>query len=181
MNINQIKRRLDIAINTLRVNDNYLLKYDVCERSIAHRLAIYLENTFGHSYDVDCEYNKNIEHNSGLKKIEMIHSKWRELFPNNGISRQQYEEDIMIEKIVHPDIVIHRRGRNDHNLLVVEIKKSSSCISEEFDDIKLKSYTNPNYDEGLQYKYGVFIKFFVNQDRFVQPEIYLYQNGERIQ
>ncbi len=54
MKLDKIKRRLNIAIDTLRVNDNYLLKNDVNERCITHKFAMYLEQTFGKKYDVDC-------------------------------------------------------------------------------------------------------------------------------
>ena len=50
MKLYQIKWRLEIAINTLRVNDNYLLKIDANERSITHKLAIYMEQIFGFNY-----------------------------------------------------------------------------------------------------------------------------------
>ena len=76
MKLYQIKRRLNIAIDTLRVNDNYLLINDVNERSITHKLATYMEQTFGKTYDIDCEYNRNI---GDSKKISMLKSKWNEL------------------------------------------------------------------------------------------------------
>ena len=55
----QIKRRIMLAIDNLRLNDNHLLKHNCSERSICHRLALYLESTFGKDFNVDCEYNRN--------------------------------------------------------------------------------------------------------------------------
>ena len=55
----QIKRRIMLAIDNLRLNDNHLLKHNCNERFICHRLALYLESTFGKDFNVDCEYNRN--------------------------------------------------------------------------------------------------------------------------
>ena len=140
MNWNQINKRLAIALKLIEVNDNHLTLHDVNERSISHRFAIYLEFSFGKEYNVDCEYNKNIEHGHGIKKIEILESKWKKYHPNRSEQRSFSEDEILIEKSVYPDIIVHRRGSNDHNLLIIEIKKSSSRISEEYDFEKLKCY-----------------------------------------
>lgn len=174
MELYQIKRRIELAVNTLRINDNYLLKHDVSERSIAHRLAIYLESTFGKEYHVDCEYNKNIEHNSGCRKIEILKSRWNEL---NNFYNYEMDEEMLIEKIVVPDIIIHRRGTNKSNIVVIEIKKSSSRVNIEYDYEKLKAYTCKG---GLTYKYGVFINFKVNKEKYIEPDIRFFMKGEKL-
>lgn len=176
MNINQIKRRVDIAIQMLRVNDNYLLKHDANERSISHKLAMYLESTFGKNYDVDCEYNRNIEHERGSKNIDILKSEWSRL---NGRNINVLDEDMIVEKSVLPDIIVHKRGSNKENLLVIEIKKSTSTVREDYDLKKLEIFTNQNDPEGLKYQYGLFVKFHMNKERFKHPEIILFVNGER--
>jgi hypothetical protein len=175
----QIERRVKIALDTLRVNDNYLLKHDVSERSIAHRLALYLESTFGKEYHVDCEYNRDIEHESGSKKILILKDIWRECHRSIGNNEDIIEDaDILIEKSVIPDIIIHKRGKNDKNLVAIEIKKSSSRVNENYDFEKLKAYTSRG--NNLHYKYGIFIKFYVNQDKYAEPKIVYFQDGRRI-
>ena len=54
-----IERRIMHAIDSLRMNDFHLIKYDCNERAIAHRLAIYIEQIFNGEYSVDCEYNRD--------------------------------------------------------------------------------------------------------------------------
>lgn len=175
MNINQIKRRVDIAIQMLRVNDNYLLKHNANERSISHKFAMYLESTFGKNYDVDCEYNRNIEHERGSKNIDILKSEWSRL---NGRNINVIDEDIIVEKSVLPDIIVHKRGSNKENLLVIEIKKSTSTVREDYDLKKLEIFTDQNDPGGLKYKYGLFVKFHMNKERFKHPEIILFVNGE---
>ncbi len=41
---------------------------------------------------------------------------------------------------VFPDIIVHRRGRDGPNLLVVEAKKATSRRSSDFDFVKLRAY-----------------------------------------
>lgn len=72
-----------------------LLKVDIYESTISHRIAVYLEGLFP-DYDIDCEYNKNL---LGDKKNV------------NG-------------KKIRPDILIHKRLNNDANCVVIEIKKN---------------------------------------------------------
>ncbi len=46
------------AVQTLLDLDAYLLWADVNERTVMHRLAIYVEQAFP-GWDVDCEYNRD--------------------------------------------------------------------------------------------------------------------------
>ncbi|MCX8074053.1 MAG: hypothetical protein N2749_00500 [Clostridia bacterium] len=160
----------------MRVNDNYLLQNDVNERSIVHKLAIYLEQTFGKAYDIDCEYNRNI---GDLKKIKMLEYKWHEL--NNlvaVINENEMLTGILVEKTVFPDIIVHKRGKPENNLLIIEVKKSTSPISEDYDIEKLKCYTEPN--NNLNYTYGVFIRFHTSKAKYQIPDIRCFKEGIEI-
>lgn len=72
-----------------------------------------------------------------------------------------------IRKYIRPDIIVHERGKNRNNLLVIEIKKikfKKDLVKEEESDIdKLKRITlqrkNENENETLRYKFGIFINF----------------------
>lgn len=55
------------GLRMLLKNDHYLLKNDVNERSITHKLGEYYQFIFS-DWNVDCEYNRNM---GGPKKIEM--------------------------------------------------------------------------------------------------------------
>ncbi|TEB05667.1 hypothetical protein Psch_02708 [Pelotomaculum schinkii] len=175
MELYQVKRRLNLAIDTLRVNDNYLLKNNVNERSIIHKLATYMAQTFGKTYDIDCEYNRNI---NNIKKINLLKSKWHELINTSVKYEDEISSGILVEKTVFPDIIVHKRGKHRSNLLIVEVKKSSSSISEEYDIEKLKCYTAP--DNNLNYKYGVFIGFYTLREKYKSPDVRYFKEGIEI-
>lgn len=104
----------------------FLFNIDSSEWSIAHRLAVYLENEFP-EWNVDCEYNRQ-----GL----------------DGDSK----ENSLGEK-VRPDIVVHHRGcvEPKHNLLIIELKKNESNL----DFGKACEYTKPPKGKRkFQYQFG---------------------------
>jgi hypothetical protein len=117
---------LDAALTNLEKHDAYLFTVDANERSITHHLAKYLELEIRKipslcNLDVDAEYNRN---GVDAKKLLNLY---------NTISADDTQAST-----VFPDIVVHKRGTNDNNLLVVEAKKidpkrfdeSSRCIAE---------------------------------------------------
>lgn len=144
-----VERKVDLAIRLLQDKDYPLLVVNSSERSIAHRLACYLENEFK-GYNVDCEYNRNEQ------KPKMLMRTWGK------------NKKFRIKKDVYPDIIVHKRGNNKNNLLVIEIKKTSNKSQKErdLDLLKLKAYMHKGDD--YQYKYGMFIDFFVRGD-FKKP------------
>ncbi len=97
--------RFRVALEALEVNDAYLLEYDLSERTIMGKLQVYLHGVFP-SHHVDIEYNK---HGVDVKRV-----RW---------SDDCTESD---QPLVYPDIVVHRRGSDEHNLVVCEIKKAST-------------------------------------------------------
>ena len=133
------KESIDIglrsAIDRLLRQDFYLLKKDVNERSISHRLGQYLQEIFT-DWHVDCEYNRN--HDS-LKTLDLPPKDLASIFDTEAHT-------------VYPDIIVHLRG-TDQNLLVIEIKKSSSADAIGFDLQKLKAFR----DE-LGYCYAVALR-----------------------
>ena len=132
-----IEKAINHALEKLILSDSDLLIYDANERSISHRLAIYLENSF-QGWNVDCEYNRD-EHNS--KRLQL--------------PPKDTKSDDIEAKTVFPDIIVHKRGTNQ-NLLVIEMKKSTNSQGEEgkkFDLQKLKAFKTQ-----LNYKFAIFIE-----------------------
>lgn len=127
------------ALQQLLDRDSFLLERDVNERSITHRLAMYLAEEFP-PWDVDCEYNRD-----GHDPKELY---WGGPDPN----RRDTEA-----KTVYPDIIVHMRGEED-NLLVIEVKKSSSRVGRENDFEKLRAYRRE-----LRYRHALFIEFLVGE------------------
>jgi len=116
--------------------DHYLLKNDLNERTISHKLACYLSDELSPDWHVDCEYNRN-------------HDVVKRLKPN--------AENVAINdtsgKTVYPDIIVHKRD-TDENLLVIEIKKNANREGRCEDLNKIKSFIGK-----LKYEYGLFIDF----------------------
>lgn len=125
----------NIADHLYKVH-GYLIENDLSERSVAHHMAMTMQaflSDFG--YDVDVEYNRMTDkQGKSIKKTLNIDTGNR-------------------EKAVYPDIIAHRRGTDEGNLLAVEIKIQGHPGDREFDLKKLEAYCKE-----LGYAYGVFIE-----------------------
>jgi hypothetical protein len=56
---------------------------------------------------------------------------------------------------VAPDIVVHERGSDKRNLLVVEVKKATNAEIPQYDRLKLECFTQP--EPGYAYKLGAAV------------------------
>jgi hypothetical protein len=120
-------------------DDLDLLMNSTHERTICCRLARYLEPHFP-GLKVDTEYNRD----GGAPKR----------LPHN-------EGD---DSRVFPDIVVHKRGQNsDNNLLVIEVKIGRNAASEN-DMRKLRKMK-----EQFSYKHALFLRLVL--DRTEKPSI----------
>ena len=122
------------AINKLLSNDALLLQLDANERSIAYRLAMYLQAEVP-AMHVDCEYNRD-----GIdpKKIQHL-----ALYPD--------DEDTEA-RTAYPDIIVHKR-QTDDNYLVIELKKSTNTTDRSTDFAKLRGYK-----KNLGFKHALFLE-----------------------
>lgn len=134
----KIERSLNEALDDLLEKDAYILRVDANERTISHRLAGYLEPHFD-GWNVDCEYNRN---HDDPKRLE--------------IPRRKVLNEDTHARTVFPDIIVHKRNTNE-NLLVIEIKKTTSQESDDFDLHKLDAFKKQ-----LGYKFAVFVKVRTN-------------------
>lgn len=137
----QMAAALSNALIRLFDADRALIRDDANERSITHRLAIYLEQELP-DWDVDCEYNRALGHGRWKKVLDFD-------FGKEGV-----RPDDLNARSVFPDIIVHRRGKRQ-NLLVMEVKKSTSSEGDERDLSKLKAFTDPRK---LGYIIGVFLR-----------------------
>lgn len=129
----EIKSKIQSAIDSLLANDSILLENDTAERTITGRLAIYIQEQF-QEWNVDCEYNRNLHDVKRLKEI------CNPSDSENGSS-------------VYPDIIIHKR-MTEENFIVVEVKKTTNSNTDNCDKKKLEAFKNE-----LGYKHGLFIRF----------------------
>jgi len=130
---------IDTAFKKLYELDIYLITHEshdlsngqdghVSERGIVARFAIYLHelllnNKEYKKYDLDVEYNRNMD-----KPKHLPHTEWQ----NNG---------------AYPDLIIHKRGSNDSNILIIEFKTywNNNENKIETDLKKLKAFMKEPY------------------------------------
>jgi hypothetical protein len=132
--VQSVLERMNDALASLVQEDRYLLENDVNERSISHRLALYLQRDFP-MHDVDCEFNRD---HDDPKSLEIQ-------------SRDMTSDDTQAHT-VFPDIILHTRGTN-HNFMVIEMKKSTNPEGDRFDLHKLRAFKRQ-----LGYEWAVFVK-----------------------
>lgn len=133
----QVKRALERLLEL----DGFLLTVDANERSITHRLAMHLQQEF-YDWHVDCEYNRD---GHDPKELSIGH-----LEPDEHDTQAQ---------TVFPDIIVHIRGRPE-NLLVIEIKKSTSKVPADKDMTKLVEYQRQ-----LGYRFALFLELLTSANR----------------
>ena len=135
----EVEKRLHAALGMLRAQDGYLLDVGAHERSITHKLGCYLQNEFP-NWDVDCEYNRD---GHCPKKVTLDETKF------SG------------ESSVYPDIIIHKRGREGPNLLVIEVKSNPD---KQVEAVKRDLNKLRAYKRKLDYEYAVFIKVWTGEN-----------------
>lgn len=178
----QVKEKINSALIALYEHDQYLLEKNGSERSIAHCLANHLKCLF-EEYDVDCEYNVNLDSDSGRKEIGVLIDEMNEFNKNiNNRKLFTHEDEIYYYVSVYPDIIVHKRKQNDENFLVFELKKSTSTSQKEldYDQLKLEKYTSSNTPDSLKYTYGVFVNIHTGRGSGYEYNVKLYQNGRLI-
>lgn len=165
MNLNETKLAFRQALGFMLVRDRSLLERNLSERSIAHRLAVYLNETFP-LFNIDCEYNGDVDSLVLRKILEIPPEIMEELAVRSINDNNTYN--------VYPDIVVHERETNERNHLVIEVKKTNSYQKlREYDLIKLKEFTS-------QYKYNLGIYLELGTGRATGAfEILYFQNGQQ--
>ena len=157
LTIDEIKAIVHYALGRFYEDDIDLLKYGVCEASMSHRIAVYLEQYFIdnkiNDYHVDREYDKHINNGRDNDNLKILrHSKKR-------------------THSHRPDIIIHKRGNNDNNLLFVEVKKNKGITTGDNDDLKLSCATSSKL---FNYTLGLYLN--IKEDK---AEYTWYVNGEK--
>ena len=92
-----LEKLIKKSLDDLYQNDQDLLKRKVAERDLTGLFAHYFRNNMKDTaiaeYNVDCEYNRD---GYGMKNIDGT--------------------------LVYPDFILHKRGTNESNLLIIEFK-----------------------------------------------------------
>lgn len=140
-----------------------LLYEDISERclcgALMHELNKQLKKNDCNNYYADVEFNRN------KKRIKQLHN-----------------DDGFVSNIL-PDIIVHSRGKEiPDNLLVLEMKKSSANQQDkENDRNRLKKMTNQNCNEShhsYEYLLGIYYEIDFGKKRIF---IEFYQDGENVE
>lgn len=153
MDIQDLRRRVEQSCRRLLRDDRDLFARGVGERAVAGRLLVYLAPLFpGHHADI--EYNR---HGVDVKRVN-----W------------QSECREARRPLIVPDLVIHRRGDDDANLLVGEIKKANARREDiDCDREKLAAIR-------AEYRYEHSLLLLVPGSRRVPPSIICEWDGVEV-
>jgi hypothetical protein len=109
------------ALRQLKEEQRELFHLDVSERALTHHLANCISERVPEGLNVDVEYNR---HHSDPKHL---------ILPKRKASDRE-----LGATTVFPDIIVHVRGTDESNLVVLEVKKKGQSL--EYDCHKLRAF-----------------------------------------
>ena len=136
------------ALREFYAHETFLFEKDLGERTLTHRLAVYLEKQFA-GWQVDCDYNR-----LGERTLRLPHG-------------TIVSTDDHLGKSVFPDIVVHQR-EIPNNLLAVEVRKAGNHQPPEHDQHKLRALTDPH----LWFAYGIGVYLVLGKSSVVS-DVYI--------
>lgn len=136
------------ALTEFYGSETWLFEHDLGERTLTHRLAVYLEQQFP-GWKVDCDYDRLGERTLRLPRGSIVST------------------DDHLAKSIYPDIVVHQR-EIPKNLLAIEVRKASNHQLPEHDHQKVRALTDPH----LWFAYGIGI-YLVLDKKSVFAEVYV--------
>ena len=132
MNQRELRHRVESAVKRLIAHDAELLERNAAERAIGGRLAAHLAPLFP-DHHVDVEYDR---HGLDPKTVNLP--------PRcRGGGRKR----------IVPDVIVHRRGTDDYNLLTMELKKETNREPRTCDRAKIQAMKRE-----LHYQAGVLVE-----------------------
>lgn len=178
----ELNEIVDAAWSKLTNQDGDLINCGASERAVAHRLALYLESEFvnrGHGgWHFDCEYNRMLDgDHKSIKDFEQVAAEMEDRLVKLKNRKGLIDKILRGESFcIYPDVIVHHRGEStiEHNLVAIEIKKSSNREGDDLDVVKLTNLTSPQCR--FQYRFGLFLQF---EDSSLENCIW-FENGHRI-
>ena len=167
MEIEGVLNRLDVAIQKLLQNERDILQRGLKELNLSGHLTKYLTQLFD-GFDVDPEYNGDKLKPNDRKALDIAKSRMIEV----GIKPKEANNYQLT-----PDIIIHKRNRNDFNQVVIEVKKDTAPKKTKgFDLLKLEHMTIDYMGNHYNYKLGVAF-LLGTRDNVGNIEVTYFQNG----
>lgn len=133
-----LENAINTALDTLYENDKYLIDSHLHEQCIAFRFGLYLYQLIQKT--PWCEYNLDMEYNKNMGSGKYIPSR---------------------RKGVRPDLILHKRDSNQHNILIIEFKKGENKSLLKSDVKKISDFIDPNGE--YKYKFGAAILLTPNR------------------
>ena len=137
------------ALREFFAHEIYLLENDLGERTLTHRLAVYIEKQFS-GWQVDCNYDR-----LGERTLRLPHG-------------TIVSTDDHLGKSIYPDIVVHQR-EIPNNLLAVEVRKASNHQPVEHDQHKLQALTDPH----VWFAYRIGVLLTLAKQNVAMSEVYV--------
>lgn len=167
MDTEQILFFINQAIANLFESEKDILERGLNERILSSRFADYLRPLFN-EFDVDPEYNGDIDKPNDRKALDIA---------KNRLTEIGYKPNQKNNYKLSPDIIIHKRGSNENNLVVIEVKKDSSPERDkDYDLIKLEHLTIDYLGNHYNYELGVAIIFGTGKNTGSSTKIF-FQSG----
>ncbi|WGR93758.1 MULTISPECIES: hypothetical protein [unclassified Bradyrhizobium] len=137
------------ALQDFYAQERFLLERDLGERTLTHRLAVYVERQFA-GWQTDCNYDRLGERTLRLPRGSTVSS------------------DDHLGKSIYPDIVVHQRDI-PNNLLAIELRKDSNHQPIEHDQHKLQALTDPH----VWFAYEIGVLVIVGRNGVTSSEVYV--------
>jgi len=144
-----VRARLDAALERLVELDAYLFENNLLERCIAARLAMYLQHEFP-DHHVDVEYNRDAD----IPKRMGLPEECANDIDEHGRS------------LVVPDVIVHRRGPQGPNILVLEVKKTTNPAPLHCDQRRIRAFR-----EQYGYEFAALIMCETREGRAAAAQI----------
>ena len=137
------------ALREFYAHEAFLLEKDLGERTLTHRLAVYVERQFP-GWQVDCNYDR-----LGERTLRL---------PHGSI----VSTDDHLSKSIYPDVVVHQR-EIPNNLLAIEVRKDSNHQPLEHDRHKLQALTDPH----VWFAYWIGVLVTLARKNVASSEVYV--------
>lgn len=146
----QIIEKVESAIASFLEHDSNSLVRRLNEVNFSVNLAFHLKLEFK-DYDLDAEYVGDAEKPNDRKALTIARNRIKQ------VNREISEDDLYK---IRPDIIIHKRGTNDNNLVAIEVKKDTHPKHEkDYDLIKLEHLTIDYLGNHYNYQLGIALEF----------------------
>lgn len=173
----ELIERLKRALSQFIAKEIELIRQDAHEEAISCAFIPYLREEFKDwPFHIDSQYNKRIVNDELIKK--QVKFLLRHL-PKSKIPQNVPHDSETVVKSILADVIFHDRESPSHNLLVIEIKKSTNTNRDDRDYDQLKLRVITKYE--LKYSFGAFVEFSTGKyhDQEKPFSLEVIANGER--